>query len=65
MLGDKTGLVSDAVVGETRDRTTLELAGAQRPLLEAVCATGVPVVVVLLGSQPVPVYAEEGGPPRS
>ncbi len=62
VLGDKTGLVSDAVVGETRDRTTLELAGAQRPLLNAVCATGVPVVVVLIGSQPVPVYAEEGGP---
>ena len=62
VLGDKTGLVADAVVGETRDRTTLELAGAQRPLLEAVCATGVPVVVVLIGSQPVPVYAEPGGP---
>ena len=62
VLGDKTGLVSDAVVGETRDRTTLELAGAQRALLEAVCATGVQVVVVLVGSQPVPVYAEEGGP---
>ena len=62
VLGDKTGLVADAVVGETRDRTTLELAGAQRPLLEAVCATGVPVVVVLVGSQPVPVYAEDGGP---
>ena len=26
------------------------------------CATGVPVVVVLLGSQPQPVLAEEGGP---
>jgi len=62
VLGDKTGLVSDAVVGETRDRTTLELAGAQRALLDAVCATGVPVVVVLVGSQPVPVYAAEGGP---
>jgi beta-glucosidase-like glycosyl hydrolase len=62
VLGDKTGLVADAVVGETRDRTTLELAGAQRPLLDAVCATGVPVVVVLLGSQPVPVYAGPGGP---
>ena len=62
VLGDKTGLVADAVVGETRDRTILELAGAQRPLLEAVCATGVPVVVVLLGSQPVPVYATDDGP---
>ena len=62
VLGDKTGLVSDAMIGETRDRSTLELAGAQRPLLEAVCATGVPVVVVLLGSQPQPVLAVEGGP---
>jgi beta-glucosidase len=62
VLGDKTGLVSDAVVGETRDRTILELSGAQRPLLNAVCATGAPVVVVLIGSQPQPVLAEEGGP---
>jgi beta-glucosidase len=62
VLGDKTGLVGDAVVGETRDRSTVELAGAQRTLLKAVAATGVPVVVVLLGSQPVPVLAEEGGP---
>ena len=62
VLGDKTGLVSDAMIGETRDRSTLELAGAQRPLLDAVCATGVPVVVVMIGSQPQPVLAEEGGP---
>jgi beta-glucosidase len=62
VLGDKTGLVGDAVVGETRDRSTVELAGAQRTLLDAVASTGVPVVVVLLGSQPVPVLAQEGGP---
>jgi beta-glucosidase len=62
VLGDKTGLVGDAVVGETRDRSTVELAGAQRTLLESVVATDVPVVVVLLGSQPVPVLTGEGGP---
>ncbi len=62
VLGDKTGLVSDAIVGETRDRSTLELGGAQRALLEAVCTTGVPVVVVLVGSQPQPVLAGVGGP---
>jgi beta-glucosidase-like glycosyl hydrolase len=62
VLGDKTGLVGDAVVGETRDRSTVELAGAQRPLLDAIIATGVPVVVVLLGSQPVPVLTGGGGP---
>ncbi len=62
VLGDKTGLVGDAVIGETRDRSTVELAGAQRTLLNSVVATGVPVIVVLIGSQPVPVLAEEGGP---
>jgi beta-glucosidase len=62
VLGDKTGLVGDAVVGETRDRSTVELAGAQRALLDAIVTTGVPVVVVLVGSQPVPVLAGEGGP---
>jgi beta-glucosidase-like glycosyl hydrolase len=62
VLGDKTGLVGDAVVGETRDRSTVQLAGAQSTLLDAVAATGVPVVVVLLGSQPVPVLAQERGP---
>ena len=62
VLGDKTGLVGDAVIGETRDRSTVELSGVQRALLDAVAETGVPVVVVLIGSQPVPVLAEESGP---
>lgn len=62
VLGDKTGLACDAVVGETRDRSTVELAGAQRALLDAVIRTEVPVVVVLIGSQPQPVLAGPGGP---
>src|SRR5581483_10809313 len=62
VLGDKTGMVFDATAGETRDRSTLELPGAQRPLLDAVCATGTPVVVVLVGSRPVPVLTTPEGP---
>ncbi|KQN90831.1 glycoside hydrolase [Sphingomonas sp. Leaf67] len=48
------------VLGETQDmsgeqasRTTFELAGRQRELLEKVTATGKPVVVVLMSARPV------------
>jgi beta-glucosidase len=38
--------------GEEKDRSELELSGAQLPLLKAVKATGVPLVVVLINSKP-------------
>lgn len=38
--------------GENKSRTTLELAGHQLELLKAVKATGKPVILVLIGSQP-------------
>ncbi len=40
------------VVGEGRSTATLELLGGQTALLEAVAATGTPLVVVLLASKP-------------
>jgi beta-glucosidase len=40
------------VVGEGRSTATLELLGGQNALLDAVIATGTPVVVVLLASKP-------------
>lgn len=39
--------------GETASRTTFELAGRQRELLEKVTATGKPVIVVLMSARPV------------
>jgi beta-glucosidase len=39
--------------GEQKDRANLELPGAQPELIEAVAATGVPVVVVLINGAPV------------
>ncbi|MET0377164.1 MAG: glycoside hydrolase family 3 N-terminal domain-containing protein [Rhizorhabdus sp.] len=39
--------------GETASRTTFELAGRQRELMEKVIATGKPVVVVLMSARPV------------
>ncbi len=38
--------------GEARSRTHLGLPGQQQRLLEAVCATGTPVVVVLMSGRP-------------
>lgn len=39
--------------GETASRSTFELAGRQRELMERVTATGKPVVVVLMSARPV------------
>ncbi|MET0813112.1 MAG: glycoside hydrolase family 3 N-terminal domain-containing protein [Microbacterium sp.] len=47
VVGDVVGLF-----GEGRSTATLELFGAQNALLDAVIATGTPVVVVLLASKP-------------
>lgn len=41
-----------ATAGENKSRTTLELPGHQNALIKAIKATGKPVVVVLIGSQP-------------
>ncbi|GAA1870820.1 glycoside hydrolase family 3 N-terminal domain-containing protein [Myceligenerans crystallogenes] len=47
VVGDRIELV-----GEGRSTATLELLGGQRALLEAVAATGTPLIVVLLASKP-------------
>jgi len=39
-------------IGETKDRANLDLTGGQQALLEAVHATGTPMVVVLVSSKP-------------
>jgi beta-glucosidase len=47
VVGDRIELV-----GETRSTATLELVGGQVALLDALAATGTPMVVVLLASKP-------------
>ena len=46
------GLFGRGTVGEGNDVESLELPGVQRELIEAVVATGTPVVVVLLTGRP-------------
>ena len=52
VLGERSGLTSDATTGEFRDRRSLGLMGRQQALLEAITATGTPVVLVLVSGRP-------------
>ena len=47
VVGDRAGLFGRGTVGEGNDVESLELPGVQRELVEAVVATGTPVVMVL------------------
>ena len=51
-LGDSAGLFGNGTSGEGCDATDLRLPGRQEELLEAVLATGTPVVLVLLVGRP-------------
>ncbi|MFC5381746.1 glycoside hydrolase family 3 N-terminal domain-containing protein [Aquipuribacter nitratireducens] len=52
VVGDQAGLFGRGTVGEGCDRDDLELPGVQRDLVEAVLATGTPVVLVLVTGRP-------------
>ena len=52
VLGDKAGLFGGGTSGEGCDAADLRLPGRQEELLEALLATGTPVVLVLLVGRP-------------
>ncbi|MFD3443346.1 glycoside hydrolase family 3 N-terminal domain-containing protein [Microbacteriaceae bacterium 4G12] len=52
VVGDRAGLFGRGTVGEGNDAESLDLPGVQRELVQAVQATGTPVVVVLLTGRP-------------
>ncbi|UVS78854.1 glycoside hydrolase family 3 N-terminal domain-containing protein [Actinokineospora sp. UTMC 2448] len=51
-LGDRSGLFGRGTSGEGCDAADLALPGAQNALLDAVLATGTPVVLVVLSGRP-------------
>lgn len=53
VLGDRSGLTTQATTGEARDRASLDLPGVQEDLVRAVAATGTPIVAVLVAGRPV------------
>lgn len=61
VVGDQAGLFGRGTVGEGNDSESLELPGVQRRLVEAVVATGTPVVLVLLTGRPYAVDWAFGG----
>jgi beta-xylosidase len=52
VLGDRAGLFGRGTSGEGCDADSLRLPGTQQELLDAVLATGTPVIVVLLAGRP-------------
>ncbi|WP_460797292.1 beta-xylosidase/alpha-l-arabinosidase [Microbacterium sp. GXF0217] len=52
VVGDQAGLFGRGTVGEGNDVDSLDLPGVQRELVEALVATGTPVVVVLITGRP-------------
>ena len=52
VVGDRAGLFGRGTVGEGNDVDDLELPGLQRRLVEAVVATGTPVVTVVISGRP-------------
>lgn len=52
VLGERSGLTMDSTTGEFRDRVGLGFHGRQQELLEAVVATGTPVVLVVVSGRP-------------
>ncbi|PZR52203.1 glycosyl hydrolase [Xylanimonas oleitrophica] len=65
VVGDQAGLFGRGTVGEGNDSESLELPGVQRQLVEAVLATGKPVVMVLLTGRPYAInWALDGQGPK-
>lgn len=52
VMGGKSGLALDCTTGEFRDATDLGLPGVQEKLIDAVVATGKPVILVLVNGRP-------------
>lgn len=51
-VGDLAGLFQTGTVGEGSDAGSLDLPGIQQELLDAVVATGTPVIVVVISGRP-------------
>ncbi|MDN4614254.1 glycoside hydrolase family 3 N-terminal domain-containing protein [Leifsonia sp. F6_8S_P_1B] len=62
VVGDRAGLFGRGTVGEGNDVESLELPGVQRRLVEAVVATGTPVVMVVLSGRPYAIDWAVSGP---
>ncbi len=58
VVGERSGLTDDCISGEARDRLEIGLPGRQGELVEAVAATGTPVVLVMIAGRPLAIAAD-------
>jgi beta-glucosidase len=58
VVGERSGLTAQCTCGETRDRCELGLPGRQAELVQAVAATGTPIVLVLVAGRPLAIPTE-------
>ena len=62
VVGDRAGLFGRGTMGEGNDVESLELPGLQRALVEAVVATGTPVVLIVMSGRPYAIAWAIDGP---
>ena len=62
VVGDRAGLFGRGTMGEGNDVESLELPGIQRALVEAVVASGTPVVMVVMSGRPYAIAWAVDGP---
>ena len=60
VVGERSGLTDDSTTGEFRDRSTLGFHGRQQELVEAVVATGTPVILVVVSGRPLAIEYAAG-----
>jgi beta-glucosidase len=58
VVGEQSGVTAAATSGEARDRLEIGLPGRQAELVEAVAATGTPVVLVVVSGRPLGIPEE-------
>ncbi|MFX0186126.1 MAG: glycoside hydrolase family 3 N-terminal domain-containing protein [Candidatus Hodarchaeota archaeon] len=59
IMGEKAGLTRECTSGESRDRSSLTLPGAQEGLVREIHATGIPIVLVLINGRPLSIAWEK------
>jgi len=59
IMGEKAGLTKECTSGESRDRSSLNLPGVQKDLVQEIHATGIPIVLVLINGRPLSISWEK------
>ncbi|MFX1393723.1 MAG: glycoside hydrolase family 3 N-terminal domain-containing protein [Promethearchaeota archaeon] len=59
IMGEKAGLTKECTSGESRDRSSLNLPGVQKDLVQEIYAIGIPIVLILINGHPLSISWEK------